>query len=545
MSITPDPETSSRQRGVVEALRSQDIARAIVLARDALAAGCETTLFLNLHAHGHEIEGRHAEALADLQRAHALDPKDIPILNALGLALARDHRAREAMTMFDEAIALAPGFAPAHFNKGWVSEDAGELDAARRCYLRASELDPACAAAPARLAALAARQGKADDARELATRALAADPRHPGARLALANADFQDGLLEPARERLSDLIGDPITPPFEHAEAQGLLGDVLDALGDAEAAFSAYEARNAAIRALNVPRFARPVGETMPEYLGWLTEHFERMPAWRPSPMSPDIEPRPLQHVFILGFPRSGTTLLEAVLDRHPAVVTTQERDALADGVRELMKSPESLDRLMELPEADCARHRRLYWRRLAEHGIEAQGKVLIDKQPYNTVKLPLIARLFPEARIVFNLRDPRDVVLSCFRRRFRMNPSNYELLTLDGAARLYDAIMRLAVLYRAKLPLAIRDMRYEAFVDDFEAEILVLCEFIALPWHDAMRDSAGPANRRAIVTPSAAQISQGLSKGGIGAWRRYAEELSSVLPILAPWVARLGYGAD
>src|SRR5205823_4909072 len=100
---------------------------------------------------------------------------------------------------------------------------------------------------------------------------------------------------------------------------------------------------------------------------------------------------------------------------------------------------------------------------------VEPAGRVFVDKLPMSTVALPVIARLFPQARILFARRDPRDVVFSCFRRRFGMNPVMFQFLTLDGAAAFYDAVMRLADLYRARLPLDLREVRYEAVVDGFE----------------------------------------------------------------------------
>ena len=88
---------------------------------------------------------------------------------------------------------------------------------------------------------------------------------------------------------------------------------------------------------------------------------------------------------------------------------------------------------------------RERYWREVREAGLEVAGKVFVDKHPLHSLKLPLIARLFPNAKILFAYRDPRDVVLSCFRRRFNMNPAMYQLLTLEGAAAFYDATMQLA----------------------------------------------------------------------------------------------------
>jgi hypothetical protein len=253
----------------------------------------------------------------------------------------------------------------------------------------------------------------------------------------------------------------------------------------------------------------------------------------------------PAKHVFMVGFPRSGTTLLEQVLDCHSAVVTSGERETLDEGTREFLRTPDDVWRLAAMRGAGLRRHRRIYWRRVSEHGIAVGGRVFIDKQPYHTLKLPLIVKLFPAAKIVFSVRDPRDVVLSCFRRRFLMSAPNFEFLTLEGAARFYDATMRLAEIYRAKLPLDLLQLRHEDLVANLEEEVGVVCDFLGLTWEDSMRDFAAHAKTKAITTPSSVQVRQGLNREGIGHWRRYREQMAPVLPILQPWVERFGYPAE
>jgi hypothetical protein len=159
-------------------------------------------------------------------------------------------------------------------------------------------------------------------------------------------------------------------------------------------------------------------------------------------------------------------------------------------------------------------------------------------------VQLPLVAKLFPNARVLFARRDPRDVVLSCFRRRFAMNPSMYQLLTLEGAAAFYDAVMALSELYRDVLPLPQHVVRYEDLVEDFEGTARAACDFIGLGWDPALLDFAAKARTRGISTPSAAQVTGGLNRKGQGVWQRYREQMALVLPLLQPWVERFGYGA-
>jgi tetratricopeptide (TPR) repeat protein len=529
---------------VLDALRAQDIERAADLAEAALRTGAEHALMLNLRAWRAERAGRYDAALTDLQRARRLAPRDIPTLNALGLCLANLQRLDEAVEAFEAAIAHDPAFAPAHFNRGWVSEELGEVDRARSSFEAAARLNPRDPTPPARLAGLAARAGDWTNARALAERALAGQPGQPTALLALAAAEIAEGAPDAARARLQPLIDGAAVSPIDKAQAHGLLGDIADRRGDPAAAFREFTSANGALRAFYAPRFTGAGVQTVPAMLVWLTSYFTAAPAsaWRiaSAPREPAATEAP-GHVFLLGFPRSGTTLLERVLTVSPRVIASEERETLTEATTEYMRGPAALDRLAAISPADADRHRALYWSRVRQMGADPAGRVFIDKLPLNSIKLPLVAKLFPDARILFAVRDPRDVVLSCFRQRFRVNPSMFELLTLDGAAQFYAQVMRLSDLYRDRFALTVLEHRYEDLVSDFEGRARAVCDFIGVDWTPEMRRFAEGGSRRSVATPSATQVARGLYDGA-GQWRRYADQLAPVLPILQPWVDRFGY---
>lgn len=534
-----NPDLSLTLENISAALSSNDIPRAVALARTALERGGEHPLLFNLRAHWFESQKQNQEALADLRRAQKLAPDDPIVLNALGLACARVDQMAEARIWFSEAIQREPRFAPAYFNRGWASEELGDLDLARASYLELTHMNPERVDPWARLAALSSRLGEWQAARTYAERALGLDPANVPAMLALAACEAADRKFAAASGLLEKVLASAAAAPEERAIAFGQKGDVLHAQQQYDAAFEAYAAGNQQLRAFHAERFAGPKVETIPQYLGWLTRYFATAAPWSRTTSSSSPASG---HVFILGFPRSGTTLMEDALAAHPDIVTTGEKDGLADSVREFMGSPARLDRLKGATESTLAAYRAAYWSRLEEQGIDARGRILIDKQPYNTLKLPLIARLFPDARIIFAVRDPRDVVLSCFRRRFRMNPSNYELLTIDGAANFYAASMQLAEILRARLPLDVMEIRHEDLIADLPARLQAVCAFAGIPWLDSLTAFAQRSRSRAIATPSASQIVQGVNQEGVGQWRNYEAHLKGVLPVLAPWAARFGY---
>ncbi len=522
------------------ALRANDTDRALRLADEATTKGIEHPNLLTLAAHRHMRAGDDESALTLLNRARALAPRNADVLNALGICLVKRGQAREALTVFDAALRASPGTGMLRFNKALAYEALGELDHARRELEGVVTLMPAHHEALAWLATLAAQRGDGKSARDYASRALALVPKIHAATLALATVDVADKNFGAAEARLQPLFADPDLSPVNRAVAQSLMGDALDGEGRTREAFAAYTASKTTLRNFHAPNFTSGAFETAPDRVRRLTDYFRNADeaVWRAQKTGTAKR----THVFLLGFPRSGTTLLEQVLASHPDIETMEERDALIDAATEYLAAEGGLDRLAHISPEDAERFRKAYWKHAGQYGHAADNPVFIDKMPLNTVMLPLIAKLFPDAKILFALRDPRDVVLSCFRRRFGMTAQMYQLTSLSGAADYYDAVMTLGDIYRGKFDLDLTETRHEDLLDDFEGETRRICEFLGIAWRAEMKNFAARARSSTIDTPSGAQVARGLSREGADQWKRYAGELAPVLPTLVPWVTHFGY---
>lgn len=547
MNVTSGSAQSQRRRQWLEhvdaTLRTQGLRAAAQVAQQALAEGVEDASVLNLAASELYRERRFEEAAQLLSRARSLAPSDANVLNSLGICLRVLGRPEEALAVYDAALRIDPDMAPAHFNRGAVLNELNDVAAARAAYQRAADLDNNYAEPLAALASLDAKAGDVASARARASRALALAPSSVAARLAMASAELQQSDLVAAEQRLSALRQDSSLTPVNRSIVLGLTGDLLDAQGRPAEAFAAYSASNAELRSVNAGKFEAPGITTALEQTRQLISWFESADAepWREAPTARPRAADPKVHIFLVGFPRSGTTLVENVLAAHSEIVSLEEKDCLASVAAPYL-TPEGLERLARISPGEAARQRDAYWSCVRKHGVEPRGRVFIDKMPLSSGLLPVVAKLFPGAQILFARRDPRDVVLSCFRRRFGMNAAMYQLLTLEGAAAYYDAIMTLSAIYRELLPLPRVEVRYESLVDDFEGTVGAVCEFIGIGWEQAMLDFAANARARAISTPSAAQVARGLNREGQGAWRRYRERMVPVLPLLEPWVRRFGY---
>lgn len=533
--MTTNPKLEAPLGEVRAAMRAGRVGHATDIAERALAGGLEHPHFLTLAAYRRMQAGESETALALAARAAALNPRDVDALSVMGTCLARLERAGEALAAFDRAIALAPDDVELRFGAALALEPVGELKRAAAEYARVAALDPSHAEAAARLAFLSATRGDMQTARAAGLQALALDPRQAFAGFAVALADIDDARHDEAEGRLRELAAAP--DATIRATALSVLGDALSGAGRFDEACAAYAEAGETLRALHAP--PPGAGETALARARRIKAYMARVPAERWSSKAVSRVPG---HVFLVSFPRSGTTLLSHVLGAHPEVTALDEKRTLATTL-DLAASDAGLDRFTQMSEDALDHHREAYWRRAAACGFKGTERVLVDKMPLNTVNLCLVAKLFPQAKVVFALRDPRDVVFSCFRRRFDMSRQHYELLTLKGTAVYYDAVMGLGEIAREKLALPFFDIRNEDLVADFDAATRALCGFLGIESDVALARYAERAAARDIATPGAAQIARGLTRDGIDRWRPFASHMTDVLPILAPWVARFGYG--
>ena len=475
------------------------------------------------------------------ERARKAAPGNVFILNSLGGAYAANGRLAEAREALEAALAIDGNFPWALQNLGGILMELGDRPAARRCFERALMSDPRHVDSIASLADLAEKENRLEDARLLVRQALTLAPGYLPARVVDARLALRADEPAAAETILREVLAHPAgAKPNLRPTAMHFLGEALESQGRYAEAFAAFRGANEIDRQSQSPRFANSEFAASPGSIAKLTTFLRtaNSAGWPRPP--PDGLPTP---AFLVGFPRSGTTLLQQVLAGHPDVATLEEQDNFRDAHAELLLPPGALEGWASLPPATLTRWRAEYWRRVERRaGALAPGRLYLDKLPLNLAVLPVIHLLFPQARILLALRDPRDVVVSCFRSRFAGNAAMFQFLTLEGAARYYDAVMAVAALSRERLPLAVHALRYEDLVGNFRNEVTRVLGFLGLAWADDVLRYAETARGRTIQTPSATQVIRPIYASAIGQWRRYETELAPVLPALEPWVRRFGY---
>ena len=242
---------------------------------------------------------------------------------------------------------------------------------------------------------------------------------------------------------------------------------------------------------------------------------------------------------FLIGFPRSGTTLLDTFLLGHPQIAVIEEKGLLVACGRALGRATELPDRST----IEIERARATYSALLEKQAGHGSAALIVDKAPLNMLAAPLIHCLFGQVPTIFAQRHPCDAVLSGFMQSFVANLGMASFLDLDGAADFYDAAMSVWMRSREVLPLRTHTIVYEDLVRYPEPTLGPLVEFLGLGWDDRMLDHRSTAKARGpIPNPSYNQVTEDLHDRAIGRWRRYEKQLEPVLPVLLLWAERLGY---
>lgn len=474
-----------------------------------------------VHYRRHDLEG----AARCFDRALTLSPGHAPALNNLGAVLTRQDRFAEAEPLLERAVALDPGNAEAHNNLGLALMELGQLDKARASFDRALALKPRLAEALASRGKLCIESGELEAAIGFLDAAIEAKPDF--------GAAYQDRSLitravrgAPWIRRLKAAWARRGSLPTQAAVALDFaIGKVCEELGDYPAAFEAYAEANR-LHCAGHPFDEASEERSLAATIAAFTPGLYTQPELSPAADAPGGERVP---IFVVGMPRSGTTLIEQVLASHPEVLGAGELRTLGELVGSLPAGipapgdrPAWLDRLRARGEEYLTRA----WR------ATGARRFLVDKMPGNYRYLGLIPLMIPEARIISVRRDPLDTCLSCYVTPFR---EGHEYSNdLGMLARQYLRYRRLMQHWAQVLPSGrFIEVSYEALVADLEGETRRMLAYAGLPWHENCLTFH--ENRRTARTASVAQVRQPLYMSSVARWRRFEAQLAPLRAMLAP----------
>ena len=498
-------------------------------------------------------QGRIDDAVAHYERALVLKPDYADAHNNLGIALVAQGRIDDAVAHYDRALILNSNNADAHNNLGAVLKDRGRIDDAMAHYDRSITINPDHADAWNNRGIVLAEMGKVDDATAHYERAIAINPDHAEAQCNLGNALKEQGKFDDAMAHYERAI--TIKPDYAEAHLSRTeiktfrRGDadlaLLEALADrddlpANKAMFIHFALSKALedsgdydRAFEHMRKGNVLKRRQIDYdeIGVL-KLFQRISAVFDGSLfdrfQGEGDPSPVP-VFVLGMPRSGSTLVEQILASHPQIHAAGELTALEMAASTIFKAGDQPVQYPEcVPALDGATLRRLGQSYLGRLPALADGKVrIIDKLPGNFFSIGLIRLILPNAKIIHTMRDPVDTCVSCYSKLFATGLDfSYDLAELGRFYRCYSELM---THWRSVLPPGtILDVSYEEVVDDLEGQARRLIDYCGLPWDG--RCIGFHRTSRPVKTASAVQVRKPLFRSSLQRWRKYEADIAPLL---------------
>jgi tetratricopeptide (TPR) repeat protein len=471
--------------------------------------------------------GHPKDAIRYFRKALKRQPKNASYLNNLGFALllTGDHAA--SLEHFRKALVEQPGFVDALCNSGWAYKRLNRYPKALADYEKAYKLNPNATKAMLGLGELMADAGNFERATELFRKAIASEKdanRLPIALIHLASAHkFTADDPEPAL--MLRVIDGPVEDDHLRSDLHHAAGKAQADLGNYDAAFSQFSAaKTLAEKDFDLARLQL----SHQSLISTLTpEFFDSRPGFGVASQVP---------VFIVGMPRSGTTLVEQICSSHSAVDGAGELDvlgAIAEKLGLWEADPEAFAR--NLASMTIEQSRRLGERYLGELSrFGGDGLRIIDKMPHNFELLGLVALLLPEARIIHCQRSPLDNCVSCFTHNFAQSHGyNTDLATLGNYYREYRKITDH---WKAALPLRIFECPYEDIVAEQETSSRKLIASLNLEWEDACLQFH--TTDRLVKTPSHWQVRQPIYGSSVRGWKKYEAHLGPLLEALGEFAA-------
>lgn len=476
--------------------------------------------------------GRNEEAEALLKRTVDEFPDDARALHELYVQYKKEGRQDEAMAAIEGAVALDPGNANLQLKFGVECGLLSRTEEAEEAFRQAVAADPSMTDAYLGLIVQYEHGNREEEFAPLIALA-EANGLEEGA-LAFMRA-FEHRRAKRFKEALASLALVPAD--MESERSTHLRGQLLDRLGRVDEAFEAFSATNH----MHIASPTRPLerAEVLRDRLR--SELDLLTPDWAASWPAAREGAGPADPVFLIGFPRSGTTLLDTILMGHPATTVLEEQPPL----NHVDKHIGGLPAIPGLDAAAIAGARQLYFDEVTKVAPAPfdPARMLVDKSPLFLSKAVLIQRLFPGARFILALRHPCDVLLSCFMSNFRLNDAMSNFLRLEDAAAFYDLTFQHWERARSLFPLNVHPIVYERLIEDVEAEVRPLFDFLGLEWHAGALDHRATAKARGLITTASyAQVVEPIYKRAAGRWEGYRRHLEPILPVLQPWAEKFGY---
>ena len=477
-------------------------------------------------------------AIASYTAALKLQPLDTIARNNKAICLNLQNRSNAAIACYRMTLCIAPGSAETLNNLGICLKDLERHGAAVDCLTRALFCNPRLVDAHINICEIHEISNRTEALREaLQTAGAQGFFDHPDIQYYRALIHLRDKDYAQA-SGLIRRIPEGSIAKYRLNSFYSVKGKILDKAEAFDDAFDAFVRMNERLQTSDA--YTRIDTES---YLADLRSLNDQLGGLGGIPRDHAFSATPDAPAFLVGFPRSGTTLLETILFSHSRVVILDEKPAV-DRSRASLGPVRDLRALGALTDNDVAPLRAAYFREVRKHvpdrGVDT---VLIDKLPLNSLEAPFIHRLFPNAKFILAVRHPLDCILSCFMQNFGLNPAMANMLDLARIVDFYCLTMEIWTRSERLFDLQVHMLRYEDLVVDMPGEIARLLTFLGLEWEETVHNYQSTALQRGVInTPSYSQVIQPLYRDASYRWKHYARHLEPFIEQVQPWISHFGY---
>ncbi|MFL2815199.1 MAG: tetratricopeptide repeat-containing sulfotransferase family protein [Candidatus Puniceispirillales bacterium] len=484
------------------------------------------------------VKGDFRKAINAFKKAIELKPDYFDALNNLGATynLYKDYS--NALKSISKALKIRPNIADAYNNLGTAELNLENESEAIKSYNKAIKIDPKFVLAYSNLCGLYERSNQLEKLKETLNKAenqgLSGNEeiKFRRGQLNSRNKDYKNSTLY-----LEEVDDTKISNKMK-IDKYELLGKDYDKIKHYKKAFNCFKKSNSLVslsvesQLYNPKNYQNEVSQLIISYSKIKKLEWENK-----------IENKIISPVFLVGFPRSGTTLLDNILSSHPNISTLEEKPMIAM-VKKSLNKLASYENLKKLNLHDLQNLQKIYLDELTKYlpNENLVGKVFIDKLPLSIIDISLILRIFPKAKFILAIRHPLDCILSCFMQTFNLNDAMANFLNLKNTAELYNKSMKLFDIYESIFKLDFHLIKYENLIFSLKDETTKLLNFLDLNWEKEVDNYRSNALDKKINTPSYNQVTEKIYTRASGRWKNYKNEMHDIMPIMQFWIEKWGY---
>ena len=481
--------------------------------------------------------GNTDEALKNTKKAIQLNPESSIAYNHLGLIYSNKGSIKDAVESFKQSLKFNPNNTQVYYNLGNLFKRINDIKNSEKFLSKTIELNPKHLPAYNNLLELYDISNQNEKFKDVLEKSETNFGKNSTIELFRAKLFYKLKKYKDVVKTLENIKFDQ-QENFKENSRLELIAKSYDQLSNFKQAYYFFEKNNNLSKKIDNNNAKK---EVFIETINKRTKYFAKVKfsEWQIEKNEDDLK----DPIFLIGFPRSGTTLLDTILRSHPLVDVLEEKPIIDKYIEKLENKIDSRFDILKFANSSLKKEMRKFYFDQRNKYLNDNNKIIIDKMPLNIIYVGEIIRYFPNAKFILAIRHPNDCILSCFMQNFLLNHAMANFLNLKDSAKLYDSVMKLWEIYKSKFSIDFHTIKYEDLISNFEGSISDLLKFLDLSWSDEVSEFYKTSQRRGMIaTPSYNQVNQPLYSKSIGRWKNYEKELMEGKKYLESWIKKYDY---